>query len=57
MRYISFRRSILLISNLSVHSEGARVNYLRGSVLLTVTVPGGMDKVLDIYSFVASVAR
>ena len=52
-----FSRSILLISNLSDHAEGARVNYLLGPVLLTVTVPGGTEKVLDIYSFVAWVAR
>ena len=56
-RYIPFSRSILLISNLSVHSEGARVNHLLGLVLLTATVLGGTEKVLDMYSFVAWVAR
>ena len=48
-----FSRSILFISNLSVHSEGARVNYLLGLVLLIATAPGGTEIVLDIYSFVA----
>ena len=55
-RHVLSNRSILLTSNLTVHSGGAGANYLHGQVFPIVAVQGGTKSVLETFSFVAWVS-